>query len=141
MLGSGPGGYTAAFRAADLGQNTVLIERYAALGGVCLNVGCIPSKALLHAARVIDEAAHAGDYGIAFGEPKIDLDKLRAYKDKVVAQMVTGGLAGMSKQRKVRRRARHRHVRFAERDRSRRRKTARSSCASRRRSSRPARRR
>ena len=100
VLGSGPGGYTAAFRAADLGQNTVLIERYAALGGVCLNVGCIPSKALLHAARVIDEAAHANDYGISFGEPKIDLGKLRAFKDKVVAQMV-GGLAGMSKQRKV----------------------------------------
>jgi dihydrolipoamide dehydrogenase len=100
VLGSGPGGYTAAFRAADLGQNTVLIERYAALGGVCLNVGCIPSKALLHVARVIDEAAHAGDFGVAFGEPKIDLGKMRAYKDKVVAQMV-GGLAGMSKQRKV----------------------------------------
>jgi dihydrolipoamide dehydrogenase len=100
VLGSGPGGYTAAFRAADLGQTTVLIERYAALGGVCLNVGCIPSKALLHAARVIDEAAHAGDIGISFTEPKIDLDKLRAFKDKVVAQMV-GGLAGMSKQRKV----------------------------------------
>ncbi|MFC4821084.1 dihydrolipoyl dehydrogenase [Dokdonella ginsengisoli] len=100
VLGSGPGGYTAAFRAADLGQNTVLIERYAALGGVCLNVGCIPSKALLHAARVIDEAAHSADIGIAFGEPKIDLDKLRAYKDKVVAQM-NNGLAGMSKQRKV----------------------------------------
>jgi dihydrolipoamide dehydrogenase len=101
VLGSGPGGYTAAFRAADLGQDTVLIERYAALGGVCLNVGCIPSKALLHAARVIDEAAHAGDVGIEFGAPKIDLGKLRAYKDKVVAQM-NGGLAGMSKQRKVR---------------------------------------
>jgi dihydrolipoyl dehydrogenase len=100
VLGSGPGGYTAAFRAADLGQNTVLIERYAALGGVCLNVGCIPSKALLHAARVIDEAAHAKDYGVEYGEPKIDLAKLRAYKDKVVAQM-NGGLAGMSKQRKV----------------------------------------
>ncbi|MBA8889439.1 dihydrolipoamide dehydrogenase [Dokdonella fugitiva] len=101
VLGSGPGGYTAAFRAADLGQDTVLVERYAALGGVCLNVGCIPSKALLHAARVIDEAAHAADYGVAFGEPKIDLEKLRAYKDKVVAQMVKG-LDGMSKQRKVR---------------------------------------
>ncbi|HJT98418.1 MAG TPA: dihydrolipoyl dehydrogenase [Rhodanobacteraceae bacterium] len=100
VLGSGPGGYTAAFRAADLGQNTVLIERYPALGGVCLNVGCIPSKALLHAARVIDEAAHAKDYGIDYGEPKIDLAKLRAYKDKVVAQM-NSGLAGMSKQRKV----------------------------------------
>jgi len=101
VLGSGPGGYTAAFRAADLGQDTVLIERYAALGGVCLNVGCIPSKALLHAARVIDEAAHSADIGITFGAPKIELDKLRAYKDKVVAQM-NGGLAGMSKQRKVR---------------------------------------
>jgi len=100
VLGSGPGGYTAAFRAADLGQNTVLIERYSALGGVCLNVGCIPSKALLHAARVIDEAAHAKDFGVEYGEPKIDLAKLRAYKDKVVAQM-NGGLAGMSKQRKV----------------------------------------
>ncbi|GAA0715937.1 dihydrolipoyl dehydrogenase [Dokdonella soli] len=100
VLGSGPGGYTAAFRAADLGQNTVLIERYAALGGVCLNVGCIPSKALLHAARVIDEAAHASDIGITFSAPKIDLDKLRQSKDKVVAQMV-GGLGGMAKQRKV----------------------------------------
>ncbi|MEP6484732.1 MAG: biotin/lipoyl-containing protein, partial [Rudaea sp.] len=76
VLGSGPGGYTAAFRAADLGQNTVLIERYATLGGVCLNVGCIPSKALLHAARLIDEAAHSADIGIAFGEPKIDIAKL-----------------------------------------------------------------
>ena len=100
VLGSGPGGYTAAFRAADLGQNTVLIERYATLGGVCLNVGCIPSKALLHAARVIDEAAHAADIGIAFGEPKIDIGKLAAFKDKVVAQL-TGGLASMGKQRKV----------------------------------------
>src|SRR3982751_1200028 len=100
VLGSGPGGYTAAFRAADLGQNTVLIERYATLGGVCLNVGCIPSKALLHAAKVIDEAAHAKDIGIEFGAPKIDLSKLAAFKNKVVAQL-TGGLAGMSKQRKV----------------------------------------
>jgi dihydrolipoamide dehydrogenase len=100
VLGAGPGGYTAAFRAADLGQNTVLIERYAALGGVCLNVGCIPSKALLHAARVIDEASHAADIGIEFGAPKIDLAKLRGFKEKVVAQL-TGGLAGMSKQRKV----------------------------------------
>jgi len=100
VLGSGPGGYTAAFRAADLGQNTVLIERYATLGGVCLNVGCIPSKALLHAARLIDEAAHSADIGIAFGEPNIDIGKLGAFKDKVVAQL-TGGLAGMSKQRKV----------------------------------------
>ena len=100
VLGSGPGGYTAAFRAADLGQSTVLIERYAPLGGVCLNVGCIPSKALLHAARVIDEAAHAQDFGIAYAAPAIDLGKLRAYKDRVVAQM-NGGLAGMAKQRKV----------------------------------------
>jgi len=100
VLGSGPGGYTAAFRAADLGLDAVLIERYPVLGGVCLNVGCIPSKALLHAARVIDEAAHAKDIGIEFGAPKITLDKLRAYKDKVVAQM-SGGLAGMAKQRKV----------------------------------------
>jgi len=102
VLGSGPGGYTAAFRAADLGMDVLLVERYAELGGVCLNVGCIPSKALLHAARVIDEAAHATDYGVTFGEPKLDLDKLRAYKDKVVKQL-TGGLAAMSKQRKVQR--------------------------------------
>jgi dihydrolipoamide dehydrogenase len=102
VLGSGPGGYSAAFRAADLGLDVVLVERYAELGGVCLNVGCIPSKALLHAARVIDEAAHAADYGVTFGDPKLDLDKLRAYKDKVVKQL-TGGLAGMSKQRKVQR--------------------------------------
>ncbi len=100
VLGSGPGGYTAAFRAADLGQNTVLIERYAALGGVCLNVGCIPSKALLHAARIIDEAIHAAEIGIEFGRPRFDIDKLRSYKDKVVAQM-NSGLAGMGKQRKV----------------------------------------
>ena len=100
VLGSGPGGYTAAFRAADLGQDTVLIERYATLGGVCLNVGCIPSKALLHAGRVIEEAAHAEDIGLSFGKPKIDLDKLRASKDKVVKQL-TGGLASMAKQRKV----------------------------------------
>lgn len=100
VLGSGPGGYTAAFRAADLDQNVVLIERYDTLGGVCLNVGCIPSKALLHAARVIDEAAHSSDLGITFGSPKIALDKLRSYKDGVVAKL-TGGLAGMAKQRKV----------------------------------------
>jgi dihydrolipoamide dehydrogenase len=101
VLGAGPGGYTAAFRAADLGLDTVLVERYAALGGVCLNVGCIPSKALLHAAAVIDEAAHAKDYGVSFGEPKIELDALRTYKEKVVGQL-TKGLAGMAKQRKVR---------------------------------------
>ena len=101
VLGAGPGGYTAAFRAADLGLDTVLIERYASLGGVCLNVGCIPSKALLHAADVIDQAAHASDYGVEFGAPRISLDKLRTYKDKVVGQL-TKGLAGMAKQRKIR---------------------------------------
>ena len=101
VLGAGPGGYTAAFRSADLGLDTVLVERYASLGGVCLNVGCIPSKALLHAAAVVDEAAHASDYGIDFGKPKITLDKLRDYKNKVVGQL-TKGLTGMAKQRKVR---------------------------------------
>ena len=102
VIGSGPGGYTAAFRAADLGLDTVLVERYDTLGGVCLNVGCIPSKALLHAAALIDEAAHSDDIGISFGKPKIDLDKLRGFKqDKVVGQF-TKGLAGMAKQRKVR---------------------------------------
>jgi dihydrolipoyl dehydrogenase len=101
VLGAGPGGYTAAFRSADLGLDTVLVERYASLGGVCLNVGCIPSKALLHAAAVIEEAAHAADYGIDFGKPKLSLDKLRAFKDKVVGTL-TKGLSGMSKQRKVR---------------------------------------
>jgi len=101
VLGAGPGGYTAAFRSADLGVDTVLVERYASLGGVCLNVGCIPSKALLHAAAVIDEVAHAGDFGVEFGKPTITLDKLRGYKEKVVTQL-TKGLAGMAKQRKVR---------------------------------------
>jgi dihydrolipoamide dehydrogenase len=101
VLGAGPGGYTAAFRGADLGLDVILVERYATLGGVCLNVGCIPSKALLHAARVIDEAAHFAELGITFGEPEIDLDKLRGFKDKVVGKL-TGGLAGMAKQRKVR---------------------------------------
>ncbi|MFO1493452.1 MAG: dihydrolipoyl dehydrogenase [Lysobacterales bacterium] len=101
VLGAGPGGYTAAFRAADLGMDVILVERYPALGGVCLNVGCIPSKALLHAARVIDEAAHFAELGIEFGTPKIDLDKLRGFKNKVVGKL-TGGLAGMAKQRKVR---------------------------------------
>jgi len=101
VLGAGPGGYTAAFRAADLGMDVVLVERYPQLGGVCLNVGCIPSKALLHAAAVVDEAAHAASYGIDFGQPKIALDTLRAYKDKVVGQL-TKGLATMAKQRKVR---------------------------------------
>ncbi len=101
VLGAGPGGYTAAFRSADLGMDTVLVERYASLGGVCLNVGCIPSKALLHAAEVLVEAKHAADFGISFGEPKIDLDKLRGHKEKVVGQMVKG-LSGMAKARKVR---------------------------------------
>jgi dihydrolipoamide dehydrogenase len=101
VLGAGPGGYTAAFRAADLGLDTVLIERYPVLGGVCLNVGCIPSKALLHAAKVIDEAAHGAEMGIVFAAPRIDLDALRAYKDKVVGQF-NKGLAGMAKQRKLR---------------------------------------
>jgi dihydrolipoamide dehydrogenase len=101
VLGSGPGGYTAAFRAADLGVDTVLVERYATLGGVCLNVGCIPSKALLHAAAVIDEAEAMAAHGVTFGKPKLDLDKLRGFKNKVVGQL-TGGLSGMAKQRKVR---------------------------------------
>ena len=101
VLGAGPGGYSAAFRAADLGLDTVLVERYPTLGGVCLNVGCIPSKALLHAAEVIDAAAAMAAHGIAFGPPNIDLGKLRDFKDKTVAKL-TGGLAGMAKQRKVR---------------------------------------
>ena len=101
VLGAGPGGYTAAFRGADLGLDVILVERYPTLGGVCLNVGCIPSKALLHAARVIDEAAHAAEIGISFGEPQIDLAKLRGFKEKVVGKL-TGGLTGMAKQRKVR---------------------------------------
>src|SRR6056297_3367492 len=100
VLGSGPGGYSAAFRAADLGKKTVLIERYPTLGGVCLNVGCIPSKALLHVAKVMTEAEEMGSHGISFGKPKIDLDELRAFKDGVVKQL-TGGLEGLSKGRKV----------------------------------------
>jgi dihydrolipoamide dehydrogenase len=100
VLGAGPGGYTAAFRAADLGQRVALIERYATLGGVCLNVGCIPSKALLHTARVIEEASAMEQHGVSFGEPFIDIDKLRGFKDKVVGKLTTG-LAGMARQRKV----------------------------------------
>ena len=100
VLGSGPGGYTAAFRAADLGLRVALVERYPVLGGVCLNVGCIPSKALLHTARVIDEAAAMEAHGVSFGSPHIDLDKLRAFKDGVVGKL-TGGLANMAGQRKV----------------------------------------
>lgn len=100
VLGSGPGGYTAAFRAADLGKKVILVERYDAIGGVCLNVGCIPSKALLHAAKVIDEAHEMADKGIQFGEPKIDLEKLLAWKNKVIGKL-TGGLKMLAKQRKV----------------------------------------
>src|SRR5690606_9013780 len=84
VLGAGPGGYTAAFRAADLGLNVVLVERWESLGGVCLNVGCIPSKARLHAAKVIEEAHEMGAHGLSFGKPEIDLDKLRAWKESVV---------------------------------------------------------
>ena len=100
VLGAGPGGYSAAFRSADLGMKTVLVERFSTLGGVCLNVGCIPSKALLHVAAVMDEVKHFGDYGIGFGEPTVDLDKLRGHKNKVVGKL-TGGLAAMAKMRKV----------------------------------------
>ena len=100
VLGAGPGGYSAAFRAADLGMNTILLERYATLGGVCLNVGCIPSKALLHSAAVVDEAKAMAKHGISFGEPIIDLDKLRGWKDGVVGKLTTG-LVGMAKARKV----------------------------------------
>ena len=100
VLGAGPGGYSAAFRAADLGMNTVIVERYSTLGGVCLNVGCIPSKALLHTAAIMDEAQHMGSHGINFAAPTVDLDKLRDYKANVVKKL-TGGLAGMAKARKV----------------------------------------
>jgi len=101
VLGSGPGGYTAAFRAADLGKKVVLIERHATLGGVCLNVGCIPSKALLHTAKVITEAEETGHHGVSFGAPKIDLDALRNWKTNDVVAKLTGGLAQMAKQRQV----------------------------------------
>ena len=100
VIGGGPGGYSAAFRAADLGMKVVIVERYATLGGVCLNVGCIPSKALLHTVAVMEEAKAFAAHGIRFGAPEVDLDALRAYKDKVVARM-TGGLGGMAKGRKV----------------------------------------
>jgi dihydrolipoamide dehydrogenase len=100
VLGAGPGGYSAAFRAADLGMKTVLVERYAQLGGVCLNVGCIPSKALLHVAAVMDETKAFAEHGIAFGEPRVDLEKLLGWKNKVVGKL-TGGLSGMAKARKV----------------------------------------
>ncbi len=100
VLGSGPGGYTAAFRAADLGKQVVLIERYDSIGGVCLNVGCIPSKALLHTAQIITEASEMSAHGVTFGKPKIELDKLAGFKNKVIGQL-TGGLAQLAKQRKV----------------------------------------
>lgn len=100
VIGAGPGGYTAAFRAADLGSKVLLIERYEALGGVCLNVGCIPSKALLHTSAVIEETRTMAAHGVTFGEPQIDIDKLRGFKEQVIGQL-TGGLAGLAKQRKV----------------------------------------
>jgi len=100
VLGAGPGGYTAAFRAADLGKKVVLIERYDSLGGVCLNVGCIPSKALLHTAQIINEAEHMKANGVDFGKPKVDLDGINGFKNKVVGKL-TGGLSGLAKQRKV----------------------------------------
>src|SRR5688572_22930225 len=100
VIGAGPGGYSAAFRAADLGLKTVLVERYPTLGGVCLNVGCIPSKALLHTAAVMDAARALADHGISFGEAKLDLARLRSFKSKVVGKL-TGGLASMAKLRKV----------------------------------------
>jgi len=100
VLGAGPGGYSAAFRAADLGLKVVIVERYATLGGVCLNVGCIPSKALLHVAAVMDEVSHLADLGVEFGAPAVNIDKLRTHKEKVIGKL-TGGLAAMAKMRKV----------------------------------------
>ncbi|MDD2721304.1 MAG: dihydrolipoyl dehydrogenase [Gallionella sp.] len=100
VLGAGPGGYTAAFRAADLGKKVVLIEKHASLGGVCLNVGCIPSKALLHVAKVVTEAEEVSHHGVTFGKPQIDIDKVRGWKESVISKL-TGGLAGLAKQRKV----------------------------------------
>ena len=100
VLGGGPGGYSAAFRAADLGLNVVIVERYATLGGVCLNVGCIPSKALLHVAAVMDEVSHMADLGVDFGKPAVNVDKLRGHKEKVISKL-TGGLGAMAKMRKV----------------------------------------
>jgi len=100
VLGAGPAGYSAAFRAADLGLDTIIVERYSTLGGVCLNVGCIPSKALLHVAKVIEEAKALAEHGIVFGAPQTDIDKIRLWKEKVINQL-TGGLAGMAKMRKV----------------------------------------
>ena len=100
VLGGGPGGYSAAFRAADLGLKVIIVERYATLGGVCLNVGCIPSKALLHVAAVMDEVSHLGDLCVDFGAPVVNIDKLRGHKEKVIGKL-TGGLAAMAKMRKV----------------------------------------
>ena len=100
VLGAGPGGYSAAFRAADLGMNAILVERYPTLGGVCLNVGCIPSKALLHTTSIVDEVKAMANHGISFGEPKIEVEQLRTYKESVIGKL-TGGLAGMAKARKV----------------------------------------
>ncbi len=100
VLGAGPAGYSAAFRCADLGLDTVLVERYSSLGGVCLNVGCIPSKALLHVSKVIEEAKALAEHGVVFGEPQTDIDKIRLWKEKVISQL-TGGLSGMAKMRKV----------------------------------------
>ena len=101
VLGAGPGGYTAAFRAADLGKKVVLVERYPSLGGVCLNVGCIPSKALLHAAKVITEAEEMAEHGVSFSKPTIDIEKLRNWKANDVVGKLTGGLSGLAKQRNV----------------------------------------
>jgi len=101
VLGSGPGGYSAAFRAADLGLDVVLVEKYDTLGGVCLNVGCIPSKALLHVAKVIDDAKDMAAHGVTFGQPEIDLEKIRQWKDKDVVGKLTQGVGGMAKMRKV----------------------------------------
>ena len=100
VLGAGPGGYSAAFRAADLGRQVVLVERWPTLGGVCLNVGCIPSKALLHAAKVIAESEEMGHFGVKFAAPTVDIDALRGWKDGVVKKL-TGGLSGLAKARKV----------------------------------------
>ncbi|MBX9818394.1 MAG: FAD-dependent oxidoreductase, partial [Burkholderiaceae bacterium] len=100
VIGGGPGGYSAAFRAADLGLKVIVVERYATLGGVCLNVGCIPSKALLHVAAVMDEVSHMADLGVDFGAPVVNIDKLRGHKEKVIGKL-TGGLAAMAKMRKV----------------------------------------
>lgn len=100
VLGAGPGGYSAAFRSADLGMSTIIVERYSTLGGVCLNVGCIPSKALLHTAAIVDEVKAMAAHGISYGEPKVEIDKLRIYKESVIGKL-TGGLAGMAKARKV----------------------------------------